>query len=139
VTLMGGRAAEAITSSSISTGASDDLRRATDLAQRCVTEFGFNDLIGPVNVGTLANPEYGTLVDSSDTSSIVEKEVRKMCSTALSVAIDVINLNKDLHSTASALLEQDERLQGESLQQLLKDVKIPDSLREFVTPAHNVL
>ena len=138
VTLMGGRAAEAITSSSISTGASDDLRRATDLAQRCVTEFGFNDLIGPVNVGTLANPEYGTLVDSGDTGSIVEKEVRKMCSTALSVAIDVIKLNKELHSTASALLEQDERLQGDALQQLLKDVKIPDSLRDFVTPSHPI-
>lgn len=135
-TLMGGRAAEAVTSSSISTGASDDLQRATDLAQKCITEFGFNDTIGPVNVGKLSNPEYGMLVDSKDTGNIVEKEVRSLCSTALVVAIDVIKENKDLHAKMSALLEQDERLQGESLQDLLLQVQIPTSLREFVSPHH---
>lgn len=137
-TLMGGRAAEAVTSSSISTGASDDLQRATDLAQRCVTEFGFNDAIGPVNVGKLSNPEYGMLVDSGDTGAMVEKEVRSLCSTALAVAIDVIQENRDLHTKMSALLEQDERLQGESLQDLLLKVQIPSSLRDFVSPQHTL-
>ena len=136
-TLMGGRAAEAVTSSSISTGASDDLQRATDLAQRCVTEFGFNDAIGPVNVGKLANPDYGMLVDSGDTGSMVEREVRSLCSTALSVAIDVIKENRELHARMSAVLEQDERLQGESLQDLLLQVHIPSSLRDFVSPHHD--
>lgn len=135
-TLMGGRAAETITSSSISTGASDDLQRATDLAQRCVTEFGFNDLIGPVNVGKLSNPEYGMFMDSGATGNMVEEEVRALCSTALAVAIDVIQENKDLHATMSALLEQDERLQGDSLQNLLLKVTIPSSLRAFVSPQH---
>ncbi|KAI8106054.1 hypothetical protein M9435_000604 [Picochlorum sp. BPE23] len=132
-TLMGGRAAEVITSSSISTGASDDLRRATELAQRCVTEFGLNQAIGPINVGALAMGSEYVMAESGEMSSIVEQEVRSLCTKALEAAQDVITCNRDLHTSLSTLLEQDERLQGESLQESLKAVHVPQSLRDFVT------
>lgn len=132
-TLMGGRAAEAITSASLSTGASDDLRRATDLAQKCVTEFGFSKEVGPINVGTLSSPEYSMLGESGqNTGSIVEREVRSLCTNALQCAIDVIQDNRDLHTKLSSILEQDERLQGPQLHDMLSKVRIPSSLRAFV-------
>ena len=52
--LMGGRAAEMITCSQVSTGALDDIRRATQLAHRAVSEFGLSTLVGPMNVGILS-------------------------------------------------------------------------------------
>lgn len=52
--LMGGRAAEHLTCAAVSTGAMDDIRRATDLAYKSVSEFGLNPAVGPLNVGVLA-------------------------------------------------------------------------------------
>lgn len=52
--LMGGRAAEMITCGQISTGAMDDIRRATQLAHRAVSEFGLSTMVGPMNVGILS-------------------------------------------------------------------------------------
>lgn len=52
--LMGGRAAEELTCSNVSTGAVDDIRRATDLAMRFVSEYGLSDVVGPVSMATMA-------------------------------------------------------------------------------------
>ena len=131
-TLMGGRAAEAVTSTSLSTGASDDLRRATDLAHKCVTEFGFSNNIGPVNVDALGANEYSLAEGSQHTTSLVEQEVRDLCNEALQVAIAVVRENRELHRSLSNMLETNEKLQGENLQDSLSQVKIPQSLRSFV-------
>nr|WP_313887557.1 hypothetical protein [Nodosilinea sp. LEGE 07088] len=50
VTLLGGRAAEELVFGKVSTGASDDIQKATDLAERCITLYGMNQAIGPVAV-----------------------------------------------------------------------------------------
>lgn len=56
VTLLGGRAAEEVVySGRVSTGALDDIRRATDMAYKAVAEYGLNDTIGPVSLSTLSN------------------------------------------------------------------------------------
>lgn len=56
VTLLGGRAAEEfIYSGRVSTGALDDIRRATDMAYKAVAEYGLNETIGPVSIATLSN------------------------------------------------------------------------------------
>lgn len=55
VTLLGGRAAEEVAfSGRISTGALDDIRRATDMAYKAVAEYGLNQTIGPVSIATLS-------------------------------------------------------------------------------------
>ena len=51
--LMGGRAAEELSCEAVSTGAVDDIRRATELAQRAVSEFGLSAAVGPLSVGAL--------------------------------------------------------------------------------------
>lgn len=62
VTLLGGRAAEEIVlAGRVSTGALDDIRRATDMAYKAVAEYGLNQRIGPISVATLSN---GGLDDS---------------------------------------------------------------------------
>lgn len=56
VTLLGGRAAEEVVySGRVSTGALDDIRRATDMAYKAIAEYGLNETIGPVSITTLSN------------------------------------------------------------------------------------
>jgi len=56
VTLLGGRAAEEVVySGRVSTGALDDIRRATDMAYKAIAEYGLNQTIGPVSIATLSN------------------------------------------------------------------------------------
>lgn len=63
VTLLGGRAAEEIIySGRVSTGALDDIRRATDMAYKAIAEYGLNPTIGPISLSTLSN---GGMDDSS--------------------------------------------------------------------------
>eukprot|EP00775_Hariotina_reticulata_P009472 gene9472-9637_t len=80
--LMGGRAAEQLTCTGVSTGAVDDIRRATDLALRSVSEFGLSAAIGPLNVGVLAagGADDGAWLmrDNGDMAKLVEAELEKM-------------------------------------------------------------
>jgi cell division protease FtsH len=64
--LMGGRAAEEVSCDAVSTGAMDDIRRATDLAYKAVSEYGLSASVGPLSVGTLISggDDYGLLKDS---------------------------------------------------------------------------
>lgn len=76
--LMGGRAAEQLTCAAVSTGAVDDIRRATDLALRSVSEFGLSAAVGPLNVGVLAaGSDDGAWLmrDNGKMATLVEAEV----------------------------------------------------------------
>lgn len=133
--LMGGRAAESLTSHAVSTGAADDIRRATDLAHRAVAEFGLSAAVGPLSVSALAagGEEYSLLMDGGGVVGCrVESEVRSLCESALTVAKDVVELNRSLHSELSVKLEIDERLDGAVLREALGRAKVPPTLRAFV-------
>jgi hypothetical protein len=94
--LMGGRAAEQLTCAAVSTGAVDDIRRATDLALRSVSEFGLSAAVGPLNVGVLAaGSDDGAWLmrDNGKMATLVEAEVRGCYS---------IRQCQALHATASA-------------------------------------
>lgn len=62
----------------------------------------------------------------------VEQEVKRLVDTALAVAKSVITANKELHAAMSSQLQSAERLEGDSLQEQLQNVVIPDDLRSFV-------
>jgi cell division protease FtsH len=73
VTLLGGRAAEEVVySGRVSTGALDDIKRATDFAYKAVAEYGLNTSIGPVSLATLSG---GGLDDSGSTFPWVKDQV----------------------------------------------------------------
>lgn len=134
-TLMGGRAAEALTSASVSTGAVDDIKRATDLAHRAVAEYGLSSVVGPLNVAALsmAGEDYSLLMDGGgEVGRNVELEVQRLCGAALSVAKEVISTNRRLHEELSEALEAEERLEGENLKGLLREVVVPRKMKEFI-------
>ncbi|KAL8516300.1 hypothetical protein ACS0TY_014818 [Phlomoides rotata] len=140
VTLLGGRAAEEfIYSGRVSTGAFDDIRRATDIAYKAVAEYGLNEAIGPVSVATLSGggmddsggsspwgKEQGHLVD------LVQSEVKALLQYALDVAIAVVRANPTVLEGLGAHLEENEKVEGEELQEWLKLVVAPAELTFFI-------
>ncbi|KAF5831580.1 ATP-dependent metallopeptidase Hfl [Dunaliella salina] len=138
--LMGGRAAETLTCASVTTGAMDDIRRATELAARTISEFGLNSSIGPINVAALGSAvsggdELAALLGQGEGGSmglLVEREVKALLDAALVVAMDVVLTNHASHSGLSRELQSNERMEGTQLSGWLQGVKAPPSLREFV-------
>jgi len=151
--LMGGRAAEALFSPAISTGASDDIRRATELAVRAVSEFGLSSAVGPVHVALLGQGggggDDGGLPfwagggggagagrgGGDSAASRAEREAGRLLRGALAVAADTLRRNAGLHASLAALLEERERLDGADLAAALAGAVAPPSLRAFVLEA----
>lgn len=135
VTLLGGRAAEDVSFGFASTGAVDDIQKATELAYKMVAEYGLNDAIGPLSVSVLSNggsiDSYG-LDQGQATSRLVEKEVRSIIESALQVAKDVIRTNTSLFEQLASSLEERERLEGEEFRASLHQVVPPHSLQIFL-------
>ncbi|KAL9238712.1 hypothetical protein vseg_013098 [Gypsophila vaccaria] len=139
VTLLGGRAAEEFAyAGRVSTGAFDDIRRATDMAYKAIAEYGLSQTIGPVSVGTLAaggiddsgaapwGRDQGHLVD------LVQREVKLLLQSALEVALCVVRANPTVLEGLGAHLEENEKVEGEELQKWLKLVVAPTELSLFV-------
>lgn len=129
-TLLGGRSAEEIVFNSITTGAANDLQRATDLAERMVTTYGMSKILGPqayqqgqqpMFLGDgMSNPRR---IMSEETSRAIDREVKEIVETAHQEALATLNLNRDLLETITAQLLETEAIEGEKLQSLLSLVK----------------
>lgn len=140
-TLLGGRAAEEfVYSGRVSTGALDDIRRATDMAYKAVAEYGLNQTIGPVSIATLSaggmdesgggapwGRDQGHLVD------LVQGEVKALLQSALDVALSVVRANPSVLEGLGAHLEEKEKVEGEELQEWLKLVVAPTELAIFIS------
>ena len=119
---LGGRASEELIIGEITTGASHDLRRVTDLANRMVSQFGMSKAIGPLNYGdNERQPFLGQSLSqgrnySEQTASQIDAEVRKIVEGAYEHTMNLLTENRDkLEALAEALLtheiiEQDEML-----------------------------
>ena len=128
-TLLGGRSAEEIVFGSITTGASNDLQRATDLAERMVTTYGMSKILGPLAyqqgqpamfLGDGA-PNPRRMV-SEETSRSIDREVKEIVETAHQQALDILERNRDLLETISTKLLETEVIEGEQLHSLLSQV-----------------
>ncbi|MBW4581760.1 MAG: ATP-dependent zinc metalloprotease FtsH [Tildeniella nuda ZEHNDER 1965/U140] len=129
-TLLGGRSAEEVVFGSITTGASNDLQRATDLAERMVTTYGMSKVLGPLayQQGQQAqflgdgapNPRR---VMSEETAQSIDREVKDIVETAHQHALHIIKLNQDLLETIATQLLETEVIEGEKLHQLLDQVQ----------------
>lgn len=140
VTLLGGRAAEEVVySGRVSTGALDDIRRATDMAYKAIAEYGLNQSIGPMSISTLSSGgidesgggspwgrDQGYLVD------LVQREVQALLKSALAVALSIIRANPTVLEGLGAYLEEKEKVEGEELQKWLKLVVAPTELARFI-------
>jgi ATP-dependent metalloprotease FtsH len=123
---MGGRAAEELVFHHLTTGASNDLERATALARRMVCELGMSDNLGPLTFGkkeemVFLGREISSHKDySEDTAVLIDKEVRTIIERAHSKAKSLLEQNLDkLHLLANSLLER-EVLDGDEMDRLLR-------------------
>ncbi len=124
--LLGGRVAEELIFNEITTGAQNDIARATQVATRMVTEFGMSDKIGPLALGK-ENEEVFLGMDiskspkhSDRTAELIDDEIKKIISTAKQRATKILEENKDkLENLVKALIER-ETLNGEQIDKILK-------------------
>ncbi|OKH48515.1 cell division protein FtsH [Calothrix sp. HK-06] len=129
-TLLGGRSAEEVVFNSVTTGATNDLQRATDLAERMVTTYGMSKILGPLayQQGQQAmfldngapNPRR---IGSEETAQAIDREVKEIVETAHQQALDTLKLNRDLLEEITTQLLETEVIEGEKLQSLLKQVQ----------------
>ncbi|MCA0201781.1 MAG: ATP-dependent zinc metalloprotease FtsH [Proteobacteria bacterium] len=136
--LFGGRVAEEITFGleRVTTGASDDIRRATDIARRMVTEFGFSDKLGPLrytdNQGEVFLGHSVTQQKnvSDATARLIDEEVRSFVEAGEATARKIIEDHREqLEIIAQGLLEH-ETLSRDEIEALLRGEKINKSERQ---------
>jgi len=132
ISLFGGRAAEEIIIKDITTGASNDIQRASDLARKMVMRYGMSEKLGPIQFGDDNNEvflgkdigharNYGEGI-----ASIIDDEIDTIIKTAYDEAIKILNENIEvLHKTASLLIEK-EKITGAEFRKILD----PDSVYE---------
>jgi cell division protease FtsH len=126
--LMGGRAAEEIMFAEVSTGAGNDISRATELAHRMVCEFGMSKKLGTQTYGK-ANREVFIGKDlmrekdySEKTSQIIDQEVKKIVDEAHAKASGFLVKNKKLLQKITKILLEKEILEGDDFEKLFTDV-----------------
>ena len=128
--LLGGRVAEALVLKEISSGASNDLQRATSLARQMICEYGMSPELGPMTFGHRQDQVFlGRDIArdkdySEEVAAKIDKEIRKFIDEAYQKTESLLNENMDkLHLIADALIER-ETLEGEEIDQLMKYRKI---------------
>ena len=106
VALLGGRAAEKIALNDISTGASNDIEVATQIAKDMVKKYGMSDRVGPINLE--AKEQYELQVFGNNIEDVIGVEVKTLIDTAYKRAQELILANMDkLHAVAQKLLEKE--------------------------------
>ena len=132
VVLLGGRVAEEIIFKDITTGAGNDIERATKMARKMVCEWGMSEAIGPLNVGeqgeeVFIGREWAQSRNFSDeTARLVDAEVKRIMETARSTARKLLEENIDiLHKIADSLLER-ETITGADIDLLIEGKELPE-------------
>ena len=135
--LLGGRVAELLTLDDISTGASNDIQRATDVARAMVTKYGFSDKLGPVNYSDseevfLGNDFSSKKSYSEEVAAEIDHEIRRIVEEAFEETKKIISENLDkLERVAQALLAV-ETLDGQQFEQLYTGEKSAEDIENDV-------
>lgn len=132
VSMMGGRVAEALALDDISTGASNDLQRATQICRDMVAKYGMSDEIGPVvysdeNNEVFLGKDYGHVNNySEETSARIDEEIEKMMRKAYERTLNILKENYDkLELIAQTLLSR-EKINAEEFGSLMKTGSLPE-------------
>jgi cell division protease FtsH len=126
--LMGGRVAEEIVAGDVSTGAGNDIERATKIARQMVTEHGMSDAIGPRTLGqkqgeVFLGRDWATTPDYSDTVAFeIDREVSHLLDEAHDVALEILDEHRGKHDELAALLLEKETLDREEVESFFKAV-----------------
>lgn len=125
-TLLGGRAAEEIVFSDISTGAHNDLSKATDIARGMVKEYGMSEKVGQVYFAREPRNQFlnaplglaGPNEYSETTAELIDTEVREILTDQYRKAMEIITLKKNVLEKAVEVLLEKEKIEGEELKKL---------------------
>jgi cell division protease FtsH len=136
-TLLGGRAAEELVFGKVSTGASDDIQKATDLAERFVTLYGMSDRLGPIAfekmqqqfLESLTNPRRSV---SPKISEEIDQEVKILIEGAHQIALTLLQKNRELLEEVAQLLLEQEILEGEQLRSQLKQAGHTSEVKQWL-------
>merc|ERR1711981_1533087 len=133
-TLLGGRSAEEIIFGKITTGASNDLQRATDLAEQMVGTYGMSDILWPSAydkqgggqfLGGNNNPRREL---SDATAQAIDKEVRSLVDDAHESALNILKNNLSLLEDISQKILEKEVIEGDELRDMLSDSVMPEKV-----------
>ncbi len=143
IELLGGRAAEKIVLDDISTGASNDIERASSIARQMVTKFGMSDSIGPINYGSDSDEVFlgrdfaHSKNFSEKVASEIDDEVRKIITDCYNKCLGLIKDNIDkLENVANVLLEK-EVITGEEFEIVFETGKLTQDVATEVENSEN--
>ncbi len=127
ISLLGGRVAEKLVLDDISTGASNDIERATQIARSMVTKYGMSERLGTITLGSnqeevFLGRDFATQKEySEETASIIDEEVKSIIDFAYRKASEILQANMDkLTKVANVLLEK-EKIDGEEFDQIFNE------------------
>ena len=125
--LLGGRVAEALIIGDISTGASNDIKRATEIATSMVTKYGMSERVGAIMFGggqgeVFLGRDFAQTKDySEETANVIDEEVKRIVDTAYNRARTILSEHVDkLHAVASVLLEK-EKIEGAEFDKIFEE------------------
>ncbi len=132
VTLLGGRVAEKLTMDDISTGASNDIERATQLARAMVTTYGMSDRIGPINYGAgqeevFLGRDFATSKHfSEEIASEIDAEIRRIITEAYETCEEMLRSHMDVLNRVAQYLIRNETMDGEAFEKMFNGEEVPD-------------
>ena len=143
VVLLGGRVSEAMILGDISTGASNDLERATQIARDMVTRYGMSDLIGPLSLESGSHEiflgrDYSNARAYSETvAAQVDEEVKRIVNDAYARCEAILSCHEDqLHTLAQYLIEH-EKIDGDDFKRLMETGALPSTETTEAAPAED--
>ena len=124
ISLLGGRVAEEIVIKDISTGASNDIERATAIAKSMITKYGMNERLGTVTYGSESQEVFlgrdlaQEKTYSEETAAIIDEEIKKMISTSYQRAKELLEQNMDKLDAVATVLIEKEKITEEEFNQV---------------------
>ncbi|MBR2472907.1 MAG: ATP-dependent zinc metalloprotease FtsH, partial [Clostridia bacterium] len=140
VVLLGGRAAEQLRMDDISTGASNDIERASELARKMVTKYGMSDKLGPISFGNdhdevFLGRDFATSKNISDgTAKVIDEEIKAMIDNAYQRALQLLNDNMEAMERVAAYLLEYETMYAAEFEKVFNG----ESVEKAETPAEPV-
>ena len=135
-TLLGGRAAEELIYGKVSTGASDDIQKATDLATKAVTQYGMSAEMGPIafetQSGQFLEQSNQRRAMSPEVAAQIDAQVKQLIDQAYEIAIATLKRNQQQLTDITQLLLEKDALEGEELRALLSQNQEPEKFHAWL-------
>ena len=144
IMLLGGRASEKLTLDDISTGASNDIERATSTAKAMVTKYGFSEKLGPILYGSeqhevfLGRDFSNQTQWSEKTTSAIDDEIKALVEKAYQTALDLLKEHLDKVEQIAAYLLEHDKMSGEMFEQIMSGKAPENEADEPTAPTQSI-